>query len=141
MKRKRRIFLLIPVLILLLLLYRHPVTVPDDVVSVEISSYAGTSVAFWNRYTAPEKIQAILDALSAMDPQGRATDLQITGGGDLIIVLQTSDGEQAVYRVWDGRWDHYFYMGKNNDWYDISRWKCNAFYKLADELEPDAVIQ
>ena len=139
--KKRRIFLLIPVLILLLLLHRHPVTVPDDVVSVEISSYAGTAVAFWNRYTAPEKIQAILDALSAMDPRGRATDLQITGGGDLIIVLQTADGEQAVYRVWDGRWDHYFYMGKNNDWYDISRRKCNAFYKLVDELEPDTVIQ
>ena len=139
--KKRRIFLLIPALILLLLLHRHPVTVPDDVVSVEISSYAGTAVAFWNRYTAPEKIQAILDALSAMDPRGRATDLQITGGGDLIIVLQTADGEQAVYRVWDGRWDHYFYMGKNNDWYDISRRKCNAFYKLVDELEPDTVIQ
>jgi len=139
--KKRRIFLLIPVLILLLLLHHHPVTVPDDVVSVEISSYAGTAVAFWNRYTAPEKIQAILDALSAMDPRGRATDLQITGGGDLIIVLQTADGEQAVYRVWDGRWDHYFYMGKNNDWYDISRRKCNAFYKLVDELEPDTVIQ
>ena len=139
--KKRRIFLLIPALILLLLLHRHPVTVPDDVVAVEISSYAGTAVAFWNRYTAPEKIQAILDALLAMDPRGRATDLQITGGGDLIIVLQTADGEQAVYRVWDGRWDHYFYMGKNNDWYDISRRKCNAFYKLVDELEPDTVIQ
>lgn len=139
-QRKRRLLPAALVLLLLLLLYHHPVTVPDDVVAVEISSYAGTAVAFWNRYTAPEKIQAILDALSAMDPRGRATDLQITGGGDLIIVLQTADGEQAVYRVWDGRWDHYFYMGKN-EWYDISRRKCNAFYKLVDELEPDAVIQ
>ena len=138
--KKRRFFLLIPVFILLLLLHRHPVAVPDDVVSVEISQYAGTQLAFCNQYTSPENLRLIVDTLASMDPRGRAKDIQITGGSGLIVALQTADGERIVYEVFDGRWDHYLCMGKN-EWYDISRRKCNAFYALAGKLTPDTVIQ
>lgn len=114
--KKRWILLLIPVCVLLMFVLfhepAHPVTVPDNVVAVEMPDYGGTQLYSTSRYTSPEKVQAILDALSAMDPRGDPIDLQLTGGTGLIVVLQTADGEQAIYEVFDGRWGHYFYMGK-----------------------------